>query len=93
MKFLFDAHTHTIASGHAYNTLYEMIQRGADIGYSVSHRGADCLSVLHDHGWKYPDRKGTDRWKSADIFWGERKLSGAGGRESDPFYAAGSTSG
>ena len=35
MKFLFDAHTHTIASGHAYNTLYEMIQRGADIGLEL----------------------------------------------------------
>ncbi|MCI6675850.1 MAG: phosphatase [Clostridiales bacterium] len=35
MKFLLDTHTHTIVSGHAYNTLYEMIQQAADIGLKL----------------------------------------------------------
>lgn len=35
MKFLLDTHTHTIASGHAYNTLYEMIQQAAEIGLDL----------------------------------------------------------
>lgn len=30
MKDIFDLHTHTIVSGHAYNTLYEMIRAAAD---------------------------------------------------------------
>lgn len=30
MNDIFDLHTHTIASGHAYNTLYEMIHAAAD---------------------------------------------------------------
>ena len=29
MKDILDLHTHTIASGHAYNTLYEMAQAAA----------------------------------------------------------------
>lgn len=32
MKYLIDTHTHTIASGHAYNTIDEMTKRAADIG-------------------------------------------------------------
>lgn len=30
MKDILDLHTHTTASGHAYNTLYEMIQSATD---------------------------------------------------------------
>lgn len=32
MKYLIDTHTHTIASGHAYNTIDEMTRKAADIG-------------------------------------------------------------
>lgn len=32
MQDLFDIHTHTIASGHAYNTLYEMVKAASDKG-------------------------------------------------------------
>lgn len=35
MKDLFDIHTHTIASGHAYNTLYEMVKAAADNGLTL----------------------------------------------------------
>ena len=35
MKDILDLHTHTIASGHAYNTLYEMAQAAADKGLAV----------------------------------------------------------
>lgn len=34
VKNLSDLHTHTIASGHAYNTLYEMVQAAANAGLS-----------------------------------------------------------
>ena len=30
MKYLLDLHTHTLASGHAYNTIYEMVKSAAD---------------------------------------------------------------
>ena len=29
MKYTLDSHTHTIASGHAYNTINEMVQAAA----------------------------------------------------------------
>ncbi len=32
MKYLIDPHTHTIASGHAYNTIDEMSRKAAEIG-------------------------------------------------------------
>ncbi|MCI8888607.1 MAG: phosphatase [Hungatella sp.] len=35
MNDIIDLHTHTIACGHAYNTLYEMIQAGADAGMKL----------------------------------------------------------
>ncbi|MFA9464188.1 MAG: phosphatase [Velocimicrobium sp.] len=35
MKYLLDTHTHTIASGHAYSTLSEMITYAKDIGLSL----------------------------------------------------------
>lgn len=35
MKDILDLHTHTIASGHAYNTLYEMAQAAADKGLAL----------------------------------------------------------
>lgn len=35
MNDIIDLHTHTIASGHAYNTLYEMVRAGADSGMKV----------------------------------------------------------
>jgi len=34
-KVLVDAHTHTIASGHAYSSLQEMVQAAADKGLEV----------------------------------------------------------
>ena len=33
---LLDLHTHTIASGHAYNTLYEMAQSAAEKGLAFT---------------------------------------------------------
>lgn len=35
MKTLLDVHTHTIASGHAFSTLQEMVQAAADKGLSL----------------------------------------------------------
>lgn len=32
MKYLIDTHTHTIASGHAYNTIDEMTKKAAELG-------------------------------------------------------------
>lgn len=32
MKYLIDTHTHTIASGHAYNTIDEMTRYAGSIG-------------------------------------------------------------
>lgn len=35
MDYLFDIHTHTLASGHAYATLLEMVQAAKDAGLSL----------------------------------------------------------
>jgi putative hydrolase len=35
MKYVLDSHTHTIASGHAYNTITEMAQAAADKGLEL----------------------------------------------------------
>lgn len=35
MEYLLDSHTHTIASGHAYNTISEMVQAAADKGLKL----------------------------------------------------------
>ena len=32
MRYMIDTHTHTLASGHAYNTIDEMTRKAADIG-------------------------------------------------------------
>ena len=38
MKYVLDVHTHTIASGHAYNTIKEMAQ-------SASEKGLELLGI------------------------------------------------
>ena len=42
MRDVLDIHTHTVASGHAYNTIYEMVQ-------SASNMGLELLGIS-DHG-------------------------------------------
>ena len=34
-KVFIDAHTHTVASGHAYSSLQEMVKAAADMGLEV----------------------------------------------------------
>lgn len=43
---LMDLHTHTVASGHAYNTIYEMAK-------SASEKGLQLLGIA-DHGPAMP---------------------------------------
>ncbi len=42
MLDVLDIHTHTIASGHAYNSIYEMIQAASNMGLA--------LLGISDHG-------------------------------------------
>ena len=44
MKYVLDVHTHTIASGHAYNTIKEMAQ-------SASEKGLELLGIT-EHAMK-----------------------------------------
>jgi putative hydrolase len=44
MKFVLDSHTHTIASGHAYNTIREMV-------IAAKEKGLELLAIT-DHGPK-----------------------------------------
>ena len=46
MKYVLDVHTHTIASGHAYNTIKEMAQ-------SASEKGLELLGIT-EHAMKMP---------------------------------------
>ena len=47
MRFTLDTHTHTIASGHAYNTIDEMAV------YAAGHGG--YTSCTTDHAPKMPE--------------------------------------
>ncbi len=46
MKYVLDSHTHTLASGHAYNTIYEMVQAAKD-------NGLELLGIT-EHAMKMP---------------------------------------
>jgi len=46
MKNVLDSHTHTIASGHAYNTIYEM-------AHAASEKGLELLGIT-EHSLKMP---------------------------------------
>ena len=47
MRVEIDTHTHTLASGHAYNTLNEMAQAAADTcNYGTCTRDARNLSFV-----------------------------------------------
>jgi len=46
MKYVLDTHTHTIASGHAYNTLFENVKEASENGIKVL--------ATTDHGPKMP---------------------------------------
>ena len=52
MKILFDTHTHTIASTHAYSTVLEMARRAADLGMEAI--------AITDHAPAIPD--GAHPW-------------------------------
>lgn len=60
MRLLADLHTHTIASGHAYSTLTEMV-RGAAVG------GLELIAIT-DHGPAVP--QGSHYW----YFWNSKVL-------------------
>ena len=51
MKYSIDTHTHTLVSGHAYNTIDEMAAYAAGIG--VTHL------AITDHAPKMPGSAGT----------------------------------
>ena len=42
MKYLLDSHTHTIASGHAYCTLLEMVRAAASRGLELLCISRSC---------------------------------------------------
>ena len=58
-KVLLDAHTHTVASGHAYSSLQEMAKAAAD-------KGLEVLGIT-EHGPSVPGTCPTVRGASADV--------------------------
>ena len=51
MRDILDVHTHTIASGHAYNTLKEMIQTAKEKGlevYGITEHAPKMPGSCHD---------------------------------------------
>ncbi len=44
MDYLLDVHTHTIASGHAYNTIMEMAKAGFDKGSKITWNYRTCTN-------------------------------------------------
>ncbi len=52
MKYVLDSHTHTIASGHAYNTMNEMVQAAADKGLEllgITEHGIAMPGTCHEY--------------------------------------------
>ena len=49
-EYIIDTHTHTIASGHAYNTILEMAK-------AASEKGIKILGIT-DHSKAMPDASG-----------------------------------
>ena len=61
---LLDLHTHTIASGHAYNTLYEMAQSAAEKGlalYGCSEHAPAMPGSCHKFYFSDPQ---SDPWNT-----------------------------
>ena len=50
MKYVLDTHTHTIASGHAYNTITEMVE-------AAKEKGLEAIAIT-DHAPKMPGSAG-----------------------------------
>lgn len=51
MKYIADMHTHTIASGHAYNTITEMAKAASDIGLKllgITEHATSMPGTCHD---------------------------------------------
>ena len=48
MKDILDLHTHTIASGHAYNTMNEMIAAAKSRGLEIYGITEHCLLYTSD---------------------------------------------
>ena len=51
MKYTIDTHTHTLVSGHAYNTIDEMAAYAAGIG--VTHLAITDHACTQDAGSRY----------------------------------------
>lgn len=66
MKYVVDMHTHTVASGHAYNTINEMIQ-------SAANKGLELLGIS-EHGPAMPGSTNTFYFQNLNIL--ERRKYG-----------------
>ena len=66
MKDVLDVHTHTIASGHAYNTMMEMIHAAQEKGlevYGITEHAPRMPGTCHDfyfHNLKVVERQQGD---------------------------------
>ncbi|MCI8430746.1 MAG: phosphatase [Lachnospiraceae bacterium] len=66
MRDILDVHTHTIASGHAYNTMMEMIRAAQDKGlevYGITEHAPRMPGTCHDfyfHNLKVVERRHGD---------------------------------
>ena len=68
MKYTIDTHTHTLVSGHAYNTIDEMAAYAAGIG--VTHL------AITDHAPKMPGSAGILYFSNMKIIPREKCVSG-----------------
>ena len=66
MKIEIDTHTHTIVSGHAYNTMKEMVQAAAD-------KGLKGIAIT-DHAPEMPGS--THSYYFMNVFVVPRKMCG-----------------
>ena len=66
MRDILDVHTHTIASGHAYNTMMEMIHAAQEKGlevYGITEHAPRMPGTCHDfyfHNLKVVERRHGD---------------------------------
>ena len=66
MKYVLDSHTHTLASGHAYSTIHEMV-------YAAEKKGLELLGIT-EHAMKMPGACHKFYFMNLRVM--ERKMSG-----------------
>lgn len=65
MKYVLDVHTHTLASGHAYNTIREMAMAASEKGLEllgITEHGVAMPGTCNGFYFEYKNAEPPDVW-------------------------------